>query len=215
MLDLSSRTARVSGLRRGRSVPLARFNDRRPRRRDADASGSRRRPVEPLSTTDGCHEVAPGIRSQRYGDIIARTAAGGSHARFSASIEEVPSCRTHSGFVPRPAVIRKYSVPAQKCRGNSATASRRAQSRRASPIAQVSGPQTLKRDSVGSHDVCPDRLGRSHQPGVVLAQPTCRATLQECAPSRLRQMQSLNREPLQRRQGGGLIGRSLRAALRW
>ena len=80
---------------------------------------------------------------------------------------------------------------------------------RASPIAKVSSPEPLKRDSIGSDDVRADRLSRGNQPGVVLAHPPRCTTLQECAPPRLRQMQSLNREPLQRRQGGGLVGRSL------
>src|SRR4029077_6895239 len=68
--------------------------------------------------------------------------------------------------------------PAQKFGWNSATALRAgARCHRALPIAQVSRPQTLKRDSVGTHDVRVDRLGGRHQPGVVLAQPTSRATL--------------------------------------
>jgi hypothetical protein len=58
--------------------------------------------------------------------------------------ERIRRLRIVRNCVLEPAEIRKYSVPAEKCRGNSATASRRAQSRRASPIAQVSGPVRLE-----------------------------------------------------------------------
>jgi hypothetical protein len=83
------------------------------------------------------------------GQIVFPGAVEGRVGLWSANIRSDPKCCRNSGYGPV-----------------------RARCRRASPIAQVSSAQTLKRDSVGSHDVRVDRLGRSNQPGVVLAYPT-------------------------------------------
>jgi len=69
--------------------------------------------------------------------------------------------------------------------------------RRRSLKAQVSSSPTLERDSLGSHDVRVDRLSRGNQPDIVLAQPTCGAMLRARTLLGLRQMHSLDREPLQ------------------
>jgi len=80
---------------------------------------------------------------------------------------------------------------------------------RASPIAQVSSSETLNaiRSASTMSALIDSAVG--NQPGFVLAHLSCRTTLHECATPRPRQMPSVNREPLQRRQGGGLVGRSL------
>jgi hypothetical protein len=78
---------------------------------------------------------------------------------------------------------------------------------------KIPGAKSFERGTVSRHDVCVDRRGSGDEPRVVLAQaPGCPA-LEQSAPLRLREVQSLNREPLQRRRGGRLVGRTFQQLL--
>ena len=68
---------------------------------------------------------------------------------------------------------------------------------RASAEAEVTCAQPLERRAIRSDHVRMERVCGRHQPCVVLAHPARCATLQEGAPSRLCEVQSLNRKSLQ------------------
>jgi hypothetical protein len=67
----------------------------------------------------------------------------------------------------------------------------------ASPEAQVSSTQSLESNAVGPDDIRVDRLSRGRQPGIVLAHPAFRATLQKGTAPRLGKMHPMDRKPLQ------------------
>src|SRR5688572_7373611 len=84
---------------------------------------------------------------------------------------------------------------------------------RALAEAEVTRAESLERRAIRSHNIRVDRLGTGNQPSVVLAHPPRCATLQQSAPPRLGKMQSLNRKPLQRREGCSLVSRALQKLL--
>jgi hypothetical protein len=74
--------------------------------------------------------------------------------------------------------------------------------------AEIARAQAFESGPIRSNDIGIERFGCRNQPGVVLTHsPRC-APLQESAPSRLREMQSLNRKALERCNGSGFIGRA-------
>ncbi|HET9199471.1 MAG TPA: hypothetical protein VFO84_00660, partial [Dehalococcoidia bacterium] len=74
---------------------------------------------------------------------------------------------------------------------------------------EIPGAKPLERSAVTRQDVRVDRLGSGDEPRVVLAQaPGCPA-LEQSAPLRLREVQPLNREPLQGGQRRRVVGRGL------
>ncbi len=76
------------------------------------------------------------------------------------------------------------------------------------PKTEIPRTKFLERSTVGRNDVRIDRLGCRDKPRVVLAQPPGRPPLDQSAASRLREVQPLNRKPLQRRKRGSFVDRA-------
>ncbi len=72
--------------------------------------------------------------------------------------------------------------------------------------AQIARAQPLECGAVGPDNVGIERLGGGDQPGIVLTQAARRPPLQQRTPPGLGQVHALEREPLERRHGGGLVG---------
>ena len=62
--------------------------------------------------------------------------------------------------------------------------------------AQVASTQSFERGTVCADDICIERFGSGDEPRVVLAKTFRRPTLEQRAPSRLRELQALNGESL-------------------
>ena len=74
--------------------------------------------------------------------------------------------------------------------------------------AEIARAQAFESGPIRSNDVGLERFSRGNQPGVVLTHsPRC-APLQESAPPRLREVQSLNRKALERCSRSGFVGRT-------
>jgi hypothetical protein len=77
------------------------------------------------------------------------------------------------------------------------------------PESEVAFAEPFEGSPIGSDDIGIDRLSRRNEPGIVFSKTSRRPPLQRGTSPGMRQVESLNRETLKRRERGGFVGRAL------
>jgi hypothetical protein len=77
--------------------------------------------------------------------------------------------------------------------------------RQSSGEPQIARAQTVECRSVGADDIGAQYLGRRDQPGIVLAEAARRASLEDCAPSGVCNVEPLDRKPFEGRHRARLV----------
>ena len=158
----------------------------------ASPAGRRDAGLEPDADRGNAVELVPGgfaPRSPPTGSLAGaptpRAARQAHSLPLVRAICEITSSLVPTGFAPRRELAQDLVASTS---GLSKTA--------------IAGAKSPERGTVCRHDISIDRVGGGDEPRVVLAQaPGCPA-LDQSAPPRLREVQSLNREALQRGQRG-------------